>query len=215
MTAKSPNDRYRHAADALADLKPLFEADLDSSTANESASDDTLTDMDTAVHDQVIETLERHAPIRIRLPQTRAFPADWRSIEPKGTPDPMPGVGLGLFGLRQIPMVARRSQRTTLWSALSNAIASKTCEVVVLTGMPGTGKSALMDWLCHLASEIGVADVLRDGSRSVHQRDQGLSGLLGPHFRTEGASRQQIELIVEDELSRLGGLSGQLTRKPA
>ncbi len=212
MTAKSPNDRYRHAADALVDLRMLENAELDMTMTSATSSDDEISAMDTQVNDQVVETLERDPPARLRLPSKRAFSKDWRAIEPSGTPDPMPGVGLGLFGLRQIPMVGRQDQRTALWTALEQAITQNTSQVVVLTGMPGTGKSALMDWICYLASEVGVADVLRDGSRSVQQRDQGLSGLLGPHFRTEGASRQQIEQIVEDELARLGGLSSQLTR---
>ena len=212
MTAKSPNDRYRHAADALADLRPLENAELDVTMTSATSGDDELTVMETQVNEQVVETLEREPPIRLRLPSKRAFPADWRAIEPAETPDPMPGVGLGLFGLRQVPIVGRQSQRSALWTALEEAVTQNTSKVVVLTGMPGTGKSALMDWLCHLASEVGVAKVLRDGSRSIQQRDQGLSGLLAPHFRTEGATRQQIEQIVEDELARLGGLSSQMTR---
>lgn len=68
--------------------------------------------------------------------------------------------GLGLYGLRTIPLVDREPQRVQLWSSLE-AARTQGLQVVVLEGPAGCGKSRLAEWLCVAASDAGRAGVLR------------------------------------------------------
>lgn len=68
--------------------------------------------------------------------------------------------GLGLYGLRAIPLVDREPQRVQLWSSLQ-ASRTQGIQVVILNGPAGCGKSRLAEWLCVAAGATGRAGVLQ------------------------------------------------------
>ena len=87
----------------------------------------------------------------------------------------MTGAGLGLYGLRTIPLVDRGRQRAALWEALRRTRGSGV-QVCVLSGPSGTGKSRLCEWLGRRAHERGEATVVQ----AAHGSDSGPQDGLGP-----------------------------------
>lgn len=104
----------------------------------------------------------------------------------------LPGVGLGLWGLREPPLVGREAEREALWAALEGVAEDGRPRALVVQGPAGSGKSRLARWLVQRAAELGRATGLetlhggaipgpRDGLLAAvrrHLRCEGLTGLL-------------------------------------
>lgn len=88
------------------------------------------------------------------------MPRSWRAPEAL-VPPRLIGVGLGLWGMREVPVAGREVEREALWAALSEVRMTGGPRVVVLRGASGFGKSRLASWLCERAHELGAASVLR------------------------------------------------------
>ena len=105
--------------------------------------------------------------------------------------------GLGLVGLRHLPVVGRVTERDQLWTALREARESDRPQVVVLSGASGFGKSALASWFCERAHEVGAATNLRalhhDGGGPAY----GLGAMLARHHRCVGIGRFAIEARLD------------------
>ena len=113
-------------------------------------------------------------------------PLDWRRRRPVLSGRQLLGAGVGLFGLRTIPMVGREAERDELWRELRDVAVGRGPRVVLLRGAPGIGKSRLAAWLCERAHETGVATVLR----AVHSPDgggagAGIAAMIGRHLGVE------------------------------
>ena len=70
------------------------------------------------------------------------------------------GAGLGLYELRDVPLVDREPQREALWGALRRVHQGGAPVALVLRGRSGYGKSRLARWLCESAHGHGVATVV-------------------------------------------------------
>jgi tetratricopeptide (TPR) repeat protein len=87
------------------------------------------------------------------------FPApqpDWRSKrvgELSHEFKSLGGTGLGLVGIRSIPMVGREEERDALWAALGQTMSSNQPVAILLEGPAGCGKSRLAAWLAERADE--------------------------------------------------------------
>jgi len=90
------------------------------------------------------------------------------------------GAGLGLYGLRSIPMVDRDEHRELLWKELKAS--QREVRVVVLEGPAGTGKSRLADWIAKAAYEQGMAAAQL---KATHGTEMGTRDGLGPMIRRE------------------------------
>jgi serine/threonine protein kinase/tetratricopeptide (TPR) repeat protein len=117
-------------------------------------------------------------------PRPTSPPSDWRAVRIAERVMP-PGVGLGLFGLRPVPLVGRTAERDALWAALSAAGSAREPRMVVLRGPRGSGKTRLGDWLCEVADESGAAVVLRAACGTGAQRE-GFAGMVASHYRVPG-----------------------------
>lgn len=73
----------------------------------------------------------------------------------------LPDAGLGLVGLRGVPMVDRENERNRLWNALAAVRGTRRALAMVLGGAAGCGKSRLAEWLCRRAHATGSAWPLR------------------------------------------------------
>lgn len=147
------------------------------------------------------------------------LPQSWRRPQPPARSPRLVGAGLGLFGLRAIPMVGRRAEREVLWEALRRVHETGESHVVLVRGPEGCGKSRLGRWLSERAHEVGGADVLSavvdgsDGRRidSMFARFLRCNGLL--HGEAEArvltalaergvvdpvARREAVDLLVVD-----------------
>jgi tetratricopeptide (TPR) repeat protein len=127
--------------------------------------------------------------------------------EPGGEPR-LRDVGLGLFGLRSVPMVDRSAERDRLWQALREVHGSGRARALVLEGASGSGKSRLAEWLCERAHETGAAEVLRAVHSPAGGAGDGVAAMLGRHLRCHGLPRRDVELRVEQQVSRLIRVAG-------
>jgi serine/threonine protein kinase/tetratricopeptide (TPR) repeat protein len=102
------------------------------------------------------------------------------------------GAGLGLYGLRSIPLVGRRAERETLWQALAEVHAEKRARLVLLRGAAGNGKTRLAEWIAERAHEVGGATVLRASHGPSPGAGDGLARMMARHLRCAGLTREEI-----------------------
>ena len=120
------------------------------------------------------------------------MPPDWRRPERPAPPPRLVGAGLGLFGLRSVPVVGRVADRDLLWSALGQVAAAGQPRWVLLEGPAGCGKSHLARWLCERAEEVGAARVLRAVHNPVPGPGDGLGPMLSRHLRCDGLDSERL-----------------------
>ncbi len=131
-----------------------------------------------------LQALDASAPLRV--------PPQWRRTS---RPSPAPkllGAGLGLYGLREIPLVARHHERDTLWGALCAVVDHGRPRCVLLKGTAGCGKSRLARWISELAVEVGAAQALHTAWGNSPGPTDGLVPMLVRHLRTAGLTRPQV-----------------------
>ena len=147
---------------------------------------------DSAVANSANGDVEPKTPLAERL--APPMPRTWRRVaetvvgaEPTRTRHHLLGAGLGLYGVRQVSFVDRRSERDQLWRALERAHAGGSA-VVVVHGPVGIGKSRLCEWLTERAAEVGAATILRGSHGPARAALDGVPGMLLRHARAVGLS---------------------------
>ena len=223
LTAASPEQRYRRAADALRGLERvcagggldgLLPAGAPAGRPGEvtrifegetTAADgpDTL-GARTLVPDELdaLGASEPGARRRWQLPQP-SLPPRWR--EAPGDEEAgrrMRDVGLGLYGLRPVPLAGRVPEREALWAALGRVLRQDRVEVLVLRGAAGVGKSRLARWLVEQALEVGAADAWGPGGEGPAGLRPGV--LAAAALGTEGLEGAELVARVARELRALG-----------
>jgi tetratricopeptide (TPR) repeat protein len=210
LLLKEPGRRFVRAADALWSLLHLGETAQGTAVSRpaERIDDDTPT--------QVIALMgvapstggapdllppgagpEPPAP-RVSPP----LPVTWE--QPSARPPSMRliGAGLGLYGLRTVPLIGRRRERNVLWAALSVVHAEREPRLVLLRGAAGTGKTRLAEWIAERAHEVGGATVLRAAHGPNPGAADGLPRMLARHLRCIGLSRADVLTRAERLLQR-------------
>ena len=132
------------------------------------------------------------------------LPYTWlaaRSYEPSPK---LVGAGLGLFGIRTLPLVDREEERDALWSALSEVRDDHVAQAVVIRGAAGTGKSRLARWLCERAHEVGSASVLKAVFSPIAGPGDGLSRMVAQQLRAGGMDVRQTMRRIEEQMQRHG-----------
>jgi len=127
------------------------------------------------------------------------IPASWR--RPGGSRRSMRlvGAGLGLYGVRAVPLVGRRSARDLLWGALRDVAQTGRPRALLLHGPRGTGKTRLLEWLGRRAHELGAVIPLTARHDEVPGPQDGVAPMLVRHLRCGGLDRQGLS-------DRLGAL---------
>jgi len=131
------------------------------------------------------------------------LPFDWRSgAEVEQHPLGYVGAGLGLFGLRSLPLLGRDEEITSIWKVLSDVWSKASPRLVVLHGPAGHGKSRLVRWLCERVEELGCASSMRvrhdidsgpdSGLRATLRSAIGCGGLSGP------ALRERLKVVLRE-----------------
>jgi eukaryotic-like serine/threonine-protein kinase len=145
-------------------------------------------------------------PARAPLDRTRAtLPASWARSEGPHQPEALlPGLSLGLFSLRTLPMMARKTERDALWKALCDVATHGHARCVVLRGPSGTGKSRLAAWLSERAEELGGATTLRAAHAAGAGSGSGLAPMLARTLRCTDMERAAMSA----RLTRLAARSG-------
>ena len=130
------------------------------------------------------------------------IPEDWRMSRASGPARPS-GLGLGLWGLRSVPLVGRDEARDALWSALRRVIHTGRPGAVVCTGEAGVGKSRLADWLGVRAQEVGAAAALRVTFSRPEGIDDGLVPMLTRHLRLHEMGRREVAVRLQARFREL------------
>ena len=120
-------------------------------------------------------------------------PREWKRLA---------GAGLGLWGLRQAPLVGRDEVVDGIWDALRAVTRENQARLVLLDGPLGAGTSRVALWLCERAHELGVAHVLWATHGPTDGPTDGLGRMLAREFRVQGLSPAMREDRVADVLLR-------------
>ena len=231
LLAKAPGDRFQLASDAAFTLSTLHQQDeapepepitfrttlpaLPSNISSATSSENTrLGPEDMTI--LLSETIslpdfdgELAAPSRtagnMKLPP---IPTTWERIrEDQNTgADHLRGVGLGLYGLRQLPLVARIGERDALWEALSLVYSTGESLCISLAGTMGVGKTRLAEWLAERASEVGSAQVTQARHSPIEANGHGLATVVTNRLRCHGMSTDSIISRVTSYYARSGPL---------
>lgn len=207
--AKDPARRFRRAADAawaLHELGPPRDLGHGVPSSSEPGDDTLILDEDAASSSAreatTLSLLGREATSEAGLSIASSdarpppVPSSWRRLRPleHGT---LPSAGLGLWGLRRVPMVHRDAEQTAMWEALTRVGSQGRAELIALTGPAGSGKSRLAAWLCERAHEVGAATVLRAHHARVPGPGHGLGAMVGAFLRCQGLSGDEVLERVE------------------
>ena len=138
--------------------------------------------------------LDAPAAPQSAVPQPEApppLPPGWRRERPPASLR-LQGVGLGLYGLRAVPVVGRERERDALWGALAAVCEGRGARGILLEGAAGVGKSRLARWLGQRALECGAASALTATYSQHPSAADGLVAALERHLRLQGLSRPEV-----------------------
>lgn len=146
---------------------------------------------------------EEKPPSREDLPVLRPpFPKSWNAA---ASPEriPLAGVGLGLYGMRNIELVGREEERDRIWQLLGEVASSGEGRGVVLSGQAGCGKSVVAEWMARRAAEVGAAEFFQASFESSSAAGDVLGGMLRRYFRAEDLSRDETTERIAAQLALL------------
>lgn len=207
LLEKDPARRYQRAADAAWALLNLVDGKAPL-TATEAAPTrwqmPVVTDASTPSEDSILFGEARALTWTVEDlssmgdaaddpgdPDAPPLPASWRGPGSMGW-QPLVGAGLGLFGLRAVPLVDRSAERDRLWRALRRVHRDGLPRAVVLRGAAGFGKSSLAQWLCQRAHEVGAATILKATHSPTPTPRDGLAPMLGRFHGCDDLPRSTI-----------------------
>ena len=141
--------------------------------------------------------------IRLAPRATLEVPEDWREGQRPPTRVDFIGAGLGLYGLRELPLVGRERERNAVWDALLDVREQQRAHVMVLRGPVGCGKSRLARWALRRAAELGAADTMQAEHSPVASRREGVAELVAKHTRCTDERRTAVLARITKVMSRL------------
>jgi serine/threonine protein kinase/tetratricopeptide (TPR) repeat protein len=209
LLEKTPRARFQCAADAAFALSRLgseSSVEVSARFATDVAPEST-DDLATVIGEQapaLVGTLETPLAIPTRDPAPPMPESYETATEHDGKNLQLLGVGLGLYGLRAIPLVNREQERRRLWDTLREVRERGRARLVFLEGPSGFGKSRLAEWCCERALTLGVASVLRATHTEGGAGLDGLGPMLSRHFRSERRAPSEVAERVERALLELG-----------
>lgn len=215
LLARKHQSRFRRAADAasaLAELSGESSGPQITLTACTDAGEVDMTIVDRqATHilsnavDAFAEASPQQEPATTR-PQLPELPASWRYEQPPPDSIAMVGVGLGLYGLRDIPLVGREAERDRLWQAMADARHTGRPHGCIIYGPAGIGKTRLATWFGERAHEVGAVDILQASHSPISGPSHGLGRMFANHLGCTGLNRDQIIDRVRKFYRRFGPL---------
>ena len=133
------------------------------------------------------------------------LPASWRvESDDRAEPERLLGAGLGLHGLRRLPVLGRERQLDSAWAALRDVWTSAAPRLVLLRGQAGCGKSRIAELICERAEEVGGATMLRVVHDPVPTPTTGLRGMVLRSFGCAGLDRAAIEARIKEQITAAG-----------
>lgn len=132
------------------------------------------------------------------------IPEDWRRPGEPDQPRQLRGAGLGLFGLRRVPVVDREPERNLLWEELRAAAREERPRMVILSGPAGGGKDRVAEWLLRRSHEVGGAHVFHARHSDRGSASDGIGPMLARKFRSVGLDPDRIAARLERVYEALG-----------
>ena len=117
------------------------------------------------------------------------------------------GTGLGLVGIRSIPIVGREEERDFLWQALGQSLVSNSPMGIVIEGPAGCGKSRLAAWLAERADEQLGAVRLKAEYGPLPGADDGIVPSLKRHPLFDAEAYQEPQTANERYTQVVDGLA--------
>jgi eukaryotic-like serine/threonine-protein kinase len=225
LLEKNPRDRFQVAADAswalakLAEGEPSGQRSVVSLTSDADIAVTEIADQTptlpwapkTLTTDAWRElqqlTTKRNFEKRSDAQGIAPMPASWRRDLRSQAPLRLVGAGLGLYGLRSVPMVDRDRERDAIWEALRRAHESRRANLVLLQGSAGNGKSRIAEWMSQRAHEVGAAAVFKAVHGPNASPRDGIPSMIAKHLRCTGLPRADAQKRIEDILRGLGETS--------
>lgn len=221
LLAKNSWYRFQRAADGADALRRLGAGPGDQRKEGFSAQEEPLSleldfgDLEigeaTLLHDETlvlpeieaqrVYSLGEHSEVvglAVKAYPLPTLPVTWRRAREEREARGAVSHGVGLFGLRQAPMVNREMERDRLWSALRRVITQGRSEALVVLGEAGTGKSRLVEAIAERSHEVGATTIFRAGHGPMGSPGDGLSRLISNHLRCAGLPREEILNRVQD-----------------
>ncbi|MBI2891415.1 MAG: tetratricopeptide repeat protein [Nitrospirae bacterium] len=211
LVEKDPGARFQRAADAAYALERLGDAEAKGTGGSEAgrqvrgaeaeAADEESTSLVTEEHTATLDGPEVPAPetgevspggTRLCARAVPPLPHEWHEPPSRARSMRFVGAGLGLYGLRAIPVVGRARERDAMWQALAAVRTTGTARVVVLRGAAGNGKSRLVEWMTQRAHEVGSAQVVRGTHSPIGGPAEGLPRMVARLLGCIGLNRAEV-----------------------
>lgn len=229
--SKDPSQRFLRAADAAFALSAMREDARAWWEPRQDGVDALLARLESGERDsgllpQMVSTrgLSEHTewaativadPVAHEVRQTSPVQAVTQSLAPPAPPTPdstrgqrrsmqLIGAGLGLYGVRTVPLVDRAAERLALWQLLEDAREHNAPRVALLRGAAGYGKSCVAEWICRRAHEVGAASVLRATHTEDGSNADGLGRMVARQLRSIGLDYAETVARAEVLLRAIG-----------
>ena len=197
----STGDEFSYAADDDADETTVLTQMLDWAPAAASEvfdADDSTTVLNLSEMSWVEASAEGE-----EIAEVPPVPVDWRRESADAGPV-VAGMGLGLFGLREIPFVGRHDERDAIWEGLRDVATRRKPRTIVISGRSGTGKSRLVQWISERAEEVGAATAMCAVHGTVESSKHGIAHMLERYFVTWRLEDfESVRVRVQDFVQRM------------
>ena len=91
-------------------------------------------------------------------------------------------------------------ERDDLWDCLRRVYAGDGLQCVLVEGAPGSGKTALIEWMASRAHALGVARFMYLTHQESPGPFDGLSGMVRRYFRLQGAPEADQRPLIQNRL---------------
>ncbi len=189
MLGRSPQERFRSAAAAARALAALDDRDTPDIRPPDAVG------MEVAPLTPVLNAVfeSRSSSIPDELDWPKRYPASMRLV----------GAGLGLYELREVPLVGRRTALQTLGEAL-RALDDVGVRCVTVSGPRGIGKTKLCESFSQRLLELGIASSVRATHTADGSTQDGIAALIARDVRAMGTTSAEAAGIVRERLTQLG-----------
>ncbi len=215
LLSKDPEERYRTAAmaaKALRDLTGWREEEIsqawlvieEMARGEEEDGEATKTLIPLVPVDVLRPHFETGEPAMETVERALAVPARWdRGLVVRPAPR-LVGAGMGLVGVRKIPLQGREAERRKLWESLREVSEGRGVRACLIQGGAGVGKDRLAEWLCDRVLELGLGSVVRVSYGETREIEDAFAQGLARHFRVMGMSHGEVEEYFRKKLKKWG-----------
>ncbi len=174
LLSKLPEGRFQTAVHALDELERL-DGPLISTTSVQTEDPVDFQESETLLKPtttQRLKTIESTTTMQFEpftsdsrdvapLPEFPVFemPESWSRAEAT-PPVVLTGVGLGLFGVRDLGLVGREEERDAIWANLRRVREQGTPHLTLVRAPSGRGASSIASWTVRRSGELGVFEVV-------------------------------------------------------